>query len=81
MVIQRTGAQGRGTVTFIQNNFYYDAFFLKAIGALNLFVCCMYANGREQVLNGACDNGWCTTSNGSNYLVSVVPLLLRLSQR
>ncbi|KAF8123775.1 hypothetical protein EV363DRAFT_1179119 [Boletus edulis] len=51
VIIQRTGAQSHGTVTFIQNNFYYDAFFLKAI-----------------VLNGACNNGWCTLPNGSNYL-------------
>ncbi|KAF9239681.1 hypothetical protein BU15DRAFT_74536 [Melanogaster broomeanus] len=51
VVVQRTGGQGHGTVSFIQNNFYYDAFFLKAI-----------------VLNGACDNGWCTTPNGSSYL-------------
>ncbi|KAF8558491.1 hypothetical protein OG21DRAFT_1405058 [Imleria badia] len=51
VVVQRTGAQGHGTVTFIQNNFYYDAFFLKAI-----------------VLNGACNNGWCTLPNGSSYL-------------
>ncbi|KIK98838.1 hypothetical protein PAXRUDRAFT_632706 [Paxillus rubicundulus Ve08.2h10] len=51
IVIQRTGGQGQGTVSFIQNNFYYDAFFLKAV-----------------VLNGACNNGWCTTPNGSSYL-------------
>ncbi|EGO21825.1 hypothetical protein SERLADRAFT_363011 [Serpula lacrymans var. lacrymans S7.9] len=51
VLIQRTGEQGQGTVSFIQNNFYYDAFFLKAI-----------------VLNGACDNSWCTSSNGTNYL-------------
>ncbi|KAH7890039.1 hypothetical protein F5I97DRAFT_1999340 [Phlebopus sp. FC_14] len=51
IVVQRTGSQGQGTVSFIQNNFYYDAFFLKAI-----------------VLNGACDNGWCSTPNGTTYL-------------
>ncbi|KAG8217292.1 hypothetical protein J3R82DRAFT_5387 [Butyriboletus roseoflavus] len=42
IVVQRTGAQGRGTVTFVQNNFYYDAFFLKAIvlnGACNNGAC------------------------------------------
>ena len=31
-MVQRTGDQGRGNVIFVQNNFYYDAFFLKAIG-------------------------------------------------
>lgn len=48
IMIQRSGAAGKGNVMFIQNNFYYDAFFLKAI-----------------VLNGACDNGWCYTANGT----------------
>ncbi|KAH7914077.1 hypothetical protein BJ138DRAFT_1144581 [Hygrophoropsis aurantiaca] len=51
IVVQRTGTQGQGTISFIQNNIYYDAFFLKAI-----------------VLNGACNNGWCQSSNGSSYL-------------
>ncbi|EIW85541.1 hypothetical protein CONPUDRAFT_118448 [Coniophora puteana RWD-64-598 SS2] len=50
LLVQRTGAQGEGSLSFIQNNFYYDAFFLKAI-----------------VLNGACDNGWCTDASGSSY--------------
>ena len=31
-MVQRTGTQGEGHILFIQNNFYYDAFFLKAIG-------------------------------------------------
>lgn len=33
IMVQRTGEQGQGTVLFVQNNFYYDAFFLKAIGS------------------------------------------------
>jgi integrin alpha FG-GAP repeat containing protein 1 len=32
IMIQRTGEQGAGRVLFVQNNFYYDAFFMKAIG-------------------------------------------------
>lgn len=32
IMVQRTGDAGQGHVLFIQNNFYYDAFFLKAIG-------------------------------------------------
>ncbi|KAF8162813.1 hypothetical protein B0H34DRAFT_295552 [Crassisporium funariophilum] len=48
ILVQRTGSSGRGNFLFIQNNFYYDAFFLKAI-----------------VLNGACNNGWCYSPNGS----------------
>jgi hypothetical protein len=35
-MVQRTGSDGGGNVHFIQNNFYHDAFFLKAIG-LSLF--------------------------------------------
>lgn len=48
IMVQRTGKQGQGKISFLQNNFYYDAFFLKAI-----------------VLNGACENGWCASPNGS----------------
>jgi len=33
IMVQRTGDGGQGKVLFVQNNFYYDAFFLKAIGA------------------------------------------------
>ncbi|KAI0081457.1 hypothetical protein K474DRAFT_1613628 [Panus rudis PR-1116 ss-1] len=31
VMVQRTGQQREGNVLFVQNNFYYDAFFLKAI--------------------------------------------------
>ncbi|KAG6899532.1 hypothetical protein C0993_009348 [Termitomyces sp. T159_Od127] len=48
IMVQRTGDAGHGNIIFVQNNYYYDAFFLKAI-----------------VLNGACDNGWCYSPNGS----------------
>lgn len=48
IMVQRTAKDGHGHILFVQNNFYYDAFFLKAI-----------------VLNGACENGWCYSPNGS----------------
>lgn len=32
VMVQRTGSDGQGNFLFVQNNFYYDAFFLKAIG-------------------------------------------------
>jgi len=48
IMVQRTGDQGLGSILFVQNNFFFDAFFLKAI-----------------VLNGACDDGWCTRPNSS----------------
>ncbi|KAM6500960.1 hypothetical protein JOM56_003974 [Amanita muscaria] len=38
ILVQRSGSTGQGKVSFIQNNIYYDAFFLKAIvmdGACN----------------------------------------------
>ncbi|KAJ7611627.1 hypothetical protein FB45DRAFT_940496 [Roridomyces roridus] len=31
IMVQRTSGSGRGNIMFVQNNFYYDAFFLKAI--------------------------------------------------
>jgi integrin alpha FG-GAP repeat containing protein 1 len=31
ILVQRTGEQGTGTVFVVQNNWYFDAFFLKAI--------------------------------------------------
>jgi integrin alpha FG-GAP repeat containing protein 1 len=30
ILVQRSGDQGAGTVTFVRNNFYQDAFFIKA---------------------------------------------------
>ncbi|KZT70220.1 hypothetical protein DAEQUDRAFT_725861 [Daedalea quercina L-15889] len=42
IMVQRTGTQGEGHILFVQNNFYYDAFFLKAIvlnGACGSSVC------------------------------------------
>lgn len=37
ILVQRTGAAGHGNFLFVQNNFYYDAFFLKAIGVCFIF--------------------------------------------
>ena len=39
IMVQRTGDGGQGKVLFVQNNFYYDAFFLKAIGASHILLC------------------------------------------
>ena len=38
ILVQRTGSAGHGNFLFIQNNFYYDAFFLKAIGMYYYFI-------------------------------------------
>lgn len=69
IMVQRTGEQGQGNVLFVQNNFYYDAFFLKAIGKspprrlLPRFLCII------PVLNGGCPTGWCYTTNGTRFHV------------
>lgn len=41
IMVQRTGDAGEGTITFVQNNFYYDAFFLKAIGVFSFDLICI----------------------------------------
>ena len=38
ILVQRTGSAGHGNFLFIQNNFYFDAFFLKAIGVYRCFI-------------------------------------------
>ena len=78
-MVQRTGSQKEGNMLFIQNNFYYDAFFLKAIGRrLSLSWPRDYlANTMKTVLNGACGSGFCTYPNGSGkYHVSALRFLV-----
>ena len=38
IMVRRTGDQGAGRVLFVQNNFDYDAFFMKAIGAAIIYI-------------------------------------------
>ena len=38
IMVWRTGDQGAGRVLFVQNNFDYDAFFMKAIGAVIIYI-------------------------------------------
>ena len=64
IMVQCSGDQGQGSVSFIVNNVFYDAFFLKAIG--KSCECVEFpCNNDVTVLNGACDNGWCTHPNES----------------
>jgi integrin alpha FG-GAP repeat containing protein 1 len=63
-MVQRTGQAGEGTILFIQNNFYYDAFFLKALGEIFRQLV-SGSPDTHSVLNGACDNGWCYSQNKS----------------
>jgi hypothetical protein len=68
-------------VTFVQNNFFHDAFFLKAIGAvLHYFLAVICSYLHFTVLNGAC-NGLCTPDNSSQprYHVRAYLSLLRLN--
>lgn len=44
IMVQRTGKQSAQRVTFIQNNFFHDAFFLKAIGELLHNITLSYQN-------------------------------------
>jgi integrin alpha FG-GAP repeat containing protein 1 len=66
-MVQRTGQAGEGTVLFVQNNFYYDAFFLKALGKFSVHCCYVHLIHcrTHSVLNGACDSGWCYSQNNS----------------
>jgi hypothetical protein len=41
-MVQRSGDQGAGGVTFVKNSFYHDAFFLKAQGR-----CTRYWSGAD----------------------------------
>jgi integrin alpha FG-GAP repeat containing protein 1 len=78
-MVQRTGKGGHGNILFVQNNFYYDAFFLKAIGTPYIRIT-SFVLTTDAVLNGACDNGWCYSSNGSErYQVSSLPFLRKPS--
>ena len=69
VMVQRTGEQGQGNVWFVQNNFYYDAFFLKAIGKPPMNHPCLFPDFDISVLNGGCSSGWCYTANGSRFHV------------
>lgn len=81
LLVQRTGEQGQGNVWFVQNNFYYDAFFLKAIGKSPMNGPYLYADTPSSVLNGGCPSGWCSPPNGSRFHVclSVRPLCFSLN--
>jgi integrin alpha FG-GAP repeat containing protein 1 len=69
VMVQRTGEEGQGNVWFVQNNFYYDAFFLKAIGESSVNRPCLFSDASIPVLNGGCSSGWCYTANGSRFHV------------
>lgn len=43
VMVRRTGDQGAGRVLFVQNNFDYDAFFMKAIGAAIIYLYILFS--------------------------------------
>jgi len=71
IMVQRTGEQGAGRVLFVQNNFYYDAFFMKAIRTVISILPSVstdrffFSPRVGIVLNGACSSGWCQPDNSS----------------
>jgi integrin alpha FG-GAP repeat containing protein 1 len=71
VLVQRTGKDGKGTLTFVQNNFYHDAFFLKAIGKTAWSLSDRDDQLPLTVLNSPCPGGWCTAPNGSTYHVCI----------
>ena len=68
-MVQRTGEQRQGNIWFVQNNFYYDAFFLKAIGESSMKRPGLFSNVIIPVLNGGCPSGWCSTENNRRFHV------------
>ena len=79
LLVQRTGEQGSGTNSFVHNNFFYDAFFLKAMGKLYSAKSCVDLSFFI-VLNRPCDGGSCTMKNGTKYEVTIEAVkLLNLS--
>lgn len=80
ILVQRTGNDKQGTITFIQNNFYYDAFFLKAIGKPppRQITPVFRHSPNSPVLNGACNNGECSVEEGENTYTYRVRLAIPL---
>ena len=78
-MVQRTGEQGQGNIWFVQNNFYYDAFFLKAIGESSMKRPRLFSNVILSVLNGGCPSGWCSPENNSRFHVLFLTRALAFS--
>lgn len=81
-MVQRTGKQSGQRVSFIQNNFFHDAFFLKAIGEQHCVLQAFYLTTLTTpvVLNGAC-NGLCVPVNASEPKYHVSDLRTDLRNR
>ncbi|KAJ3731690.1 hypothetical protein DFJ43DRAFT_1132384 [Lentinula guzmanii] len=74
LMVHRTGDSGKGNVLLIQNNFYYDAFFLKAIvlnGACN--------NGWCYTQDGGKYHPFGVSYSGASYKYTVLDLSGRRS--
>ncbi|KAJ3823019.1 hypothetical protein EV361DRAFT_914190 [Lentinula raphanica] len=74
LMVHRTGDSGEGNVLFVQNNFYYDAFFLKAIvlnGACN--------NGWCYTPDGGQYHPFGVSYSGASYKYTVLDLSGRRS--
>ncbi|KAJ3892409.1 hypothetical protein GG344DRAFT_87791 [Lentinula edodes] len=74
LMVHRTGDSGQGNILFVQNNFYYDAFFLKAIvlnGACN--------NGWCYTKDGQKYHPFGVSYSGASYKYTVLDLSGRRS--
>jgi integrin alpha FG-GAP repeat containing protein 1 len=72
-MIERSGKQDQGRITFIKNGAFRDAFFLKALGKPSFPRSLRYPDTIAfcTVLDGACQGDMCvSTSDGTLYSVS-----------
>ena len=72
ILVQRSGSQDGPMTTFIQNNFYQDAFFLKAQREPQNAQAWRSTDDRP-VLNGACEKDCEPTAKGKKYSVGQMP--------
>ena len=77
-MVERTGKQDAGRITFVRNNAFHDAFFLKALG-MSLPKSKWMISPRSglmhqlAVLDGACQGDICVSAHGGkSYSVSVL---------
>jgi integrin alpha FG-GAP repeat containing protein 1 len=60
VMVQRTGEQGAGRVLFVQNNFYYDAFFHEShlYAALSIYISLLSVSPDLLLASDGCSSEW-----------------------
>ena len=71
IMIQRTGEQGQGNILFVQNNFYFDAFFMKAI-TLNGACISGWCDPSESTPNSTAYHPFGVSYSGASYKYTVL---------